>query len=490
MNEELIRLAADAIEKGADPGEVYARMVEMGAFPNAFAARMAVESHQDASRAELLERVADRGAVANVAGLAANAATFGLLDDVLELFGADEAAESFRTGVREAREADPTAAFITEAAAGSLVPAFGALRVTRGATPLARALARVGAASGGGAAAGGLFGFGEAEGELSTRLAAGTEGAVFGGLIGGLTGGALSAAGTASRRLGELGRRAFGGGRAQRVARELVERTGLPALPDDVRAIAERSDQLVQNVRARHFRPLERRFQRVETPEIAQVLREIREHPDALTVLRRVSREVAQGQRAPSFRELQELQQLLQDAGRPEAGTLTNAMTREIPGFAQANAAYRRVIGPREALEVGLGFRLDGRSRTPTIRGRAFRTNTALQLERTLQSIPPELQRPFLIGRLHREVQRLQTGNGGRTLRALLEMAPEAERLFSQFFPTPEAFAEFRRVLQTERSSERIAAAFRRYARPALVGGGLLTGAALEALGVTDFFGD
>jgi hypothetical protein len=452
-------------------------------YPNLFALRMAVESGEDKRQAEGLTRVADRGALANTAGMAAHAGTFGMLDNLMRALGQDEAAEGWNEAVSENREFAPGASLAAEAMGGSLLPLGAGASVVRNASRMVRVPAAMGAGLGAGIVGGGLFGAGDSDTEepktVREMLEASVPGAVTGGAIGLLTGGV---AGMAGERLSRVA-----GRRNARVARDLVENTGLEAAPRQVQEFAERTSADIAQVRANMYAPLEKRFKEVRGPEVARVVTEVMDNPDTRPFMSKM-REVQRG-KYPSFTELQDLERKLQKAGRPEAEALRDAMRTDIPGFEAADEAYAAAVAPRNAFEVGLGQKLDGSAGAPRLRGRVYKSDTANQLAGSLRRIPDEFREPFLTGVVHRDVTTLLSQDDPGMLKVWLqvpgakqsgwqaEFAPEAERILEQYFPSPDKYQAFRDILAKERSGAKIREAFHKLA----IAGALASGGAVGA---------
>lgn len=148
-------------------------------------------------------------------------------------------------------------------------------------------------------------------------------------------------------------------GRGDRIADELRTSSGLPKNYEESLAAAEEG---VKEVRRTHFGPLEEAHPRVDGPNVAAALKD----KTIAAVFKRVAPEHKKG--PPSFRQLQDLMMELRDdmtaaraAGRPNASAkagdrfekVIEAMRADIPGFDEAQAAYRAAAKTVDAHEMG-----------------------------------------------------------------------------------------------------------------------------------------
>lgn len=461
---ELLRYAQDALKQGATPEQVdeAIRGMTNGAVPNMRALAAAVESVRLKQESETAMRASEHGAVSNFFRMLAQGATFGLADEIVGALGGD--AEKSRQRVEDLRSAAPGASLASELAGGMLVPGAAA----RGGMAAGGALRAAGTGAAAGAAGGGLWGFGEGEGGFTQRMQNALPSAAAGAVTGGVLGPAVQGAARLIPRV-----RA---GAGARVARDLEQRTGISR---DINAAYRAAREGINDVRDRLYKPLQEEFRKIEHEGIANVIGEVRDLP--ASVRNALPKEVLKGERAPSFTEMQSLKQRLSGQrtaarrkGYPDlvekfdavAEHLDAAMKDAVPGYAEAGQKYAQALGQRRALELG----------------RKASNWSSAEIERALESLPPEAHNGFNQGRLFEIVRKLEKRDRGSVglLQDYLNAGPETRRVMRSLFPNEKNFEDFQKVLRTERSAERVASALKRLAVGAI---GVL---GLEKIGIID----
>lgn len=483
--EELLELAQRALAEGdysldeiAAQIDVRARALgfaispaEGGGLGQAFRNRQ--ESVELKREAEGLARVGARSPLANVAISAIDAGTFRLLDELLP--GAT--GERFRQAAEENIEFAPTAAGASGAMsllAPGLLAAKGtrltgqALRGAGGALQrgggrvlpaLGRQLARpaaTAAVAGAGISSGatGLMEFGRTEGTPGERLTAAREMAtdplVLG--MGAIGGPILGAAGSRAKRIL--------GPRGPRVASELRETTGLGRR--GLNAVREQADEGVAVAKA-GLDKVEAANPEIVSGRLETFLDDLRARPDVAGNLRRASIEVAEGRRFADVRDMRRLQaNLRRDKRFGDVDELDQILSDAVPGYKDANTAFRQSSTIREAIE--LGERGSGR----TFEGVKIKTNTKANLERALEALPAEAQDGFLEGLISRELQGLDRPLTGGSVKRLQNLSDnvQANGKLRGLFRDPAKAEEFIHALNTNVSAAKI--------KRLLVAGGVL----------------
>jgi len=392
-----------------------------------------------------------------------------------------EATAASRGRMERIREEHPVAAPVAEILGGLVVPGGTGLKVGKSVLRATGNRIAAGVAGGGvgGLLGGAVTGAGEADSDLSGRAAGaaigGGVGAVTGGLLGaggaaagrvieragGMMGSARAHAGaTLDRALGDAGIfnpdeiaarvRGLGPGsvvadlspnlgrearaaanqapglaaetgpirnlerraaaRGERIAGDLRGSSGLTRTYE---ASLEAAEQALDDARVTHYRPLEDAFPVVDGANVRAALADSRIAP----IVRQVAPDVAQGKRAPSFRELQDIMMDAKDnmtaaraAGRPNAsqkageafGLIEGAMKQDIPGFADAQDAYS--IASRRIAAHDLG------------RKAAMKAPSDIRAE--IAALPEEARDAFRQGMLDRFESQLRerTGGGGKAV--------------------------------------------------------------------------
>lgn len=472
---ELLRKARAALADGHSLREVNeAVAIESGGeFSSVAALAQAVENPEDQAIIERAERVGSGlgSGVENFLRVLGQGASYGMLDELLavgpkgllrmglgdRVGGAMEAAtpegqarmETQRQRMEDLREMHPVTTAATEMGGGLIGPSAGVGALRAIGSPLVRGAA---VGMGSGAVGGGLYGLGEAEGDLEERLPS----ALRSGGVGAAVGLPLGLLGAAA---GPLASRLFGRQAKQRGVRLASEIERTSGLSPSVQRFSDEVEREFDRIRRQMYKPLERQYQVVDNPIVLEALK----HPDILPSVRRVSREVAEGKRAPSFEELQAIRQQLrglQDkaygTGRKPAdpnnvkrygealGSLDEVMEDAIPGYAEAQAAYRRVVEIRGAFETGK------RMMRPSIR--------AEEVQMTLNELStPEAQEALRRGMFSYLERALRTREGPSTgvIKAILEAGPEMEGKLQKIFPDQVSFDEFMRVVKVEKNYDK-----------------------------------
>lgn len=260
--EQLLQFAQAAIQQGADPAAVNARLAEVsgGQFATVDALRQSLAPPEKPGIMDRLRQAVDPRAHADAAKSLVQGITLGGGDEMRAALRAipalmpggetpqaafGRALEGEQADMQRIREESPVASRVAEGV-GGLVPAAlpvgqGA-RAVRSGAGLLNATAR---GSGVGAVEGGLLSALSAEGSVGERVRAAGPGAGMGLVLGGV-GGAAPAVVNAARRRGT--------GRGERVGEALQETTGIRA---DLNASRDASKAEVQRVRREFYRPLE-----------------------------------------------------------------------------------------------------------------------------------------------------------------------------------------------------------------------------------------
>lgn len=341
--------------------------------------------------------------------------------------------------IQRIHQENPRAAPLVQAAGGLLpaaVPLAAGATAVRAGGGILNAAAR---GAGAGALEGGIFGALSADGGIQERAAASVAPAMFGAAAGGLLGVAPAAA-NAFRR-GEAGRGA-------RVAGAMQDAAGVKVNPN---ATIRESEDAVRAVRAQHYGPLEAAHSAIDDPAVIDILRSEGVRPHTSAIAREVARDTG---RPPSFEEAQKVLRRLRRLNGPEKkfaeeiASLDEAITNAVPGYADADAAFKAAVSPMQSMA----------------QGRKFWNKSASDIERAQSRLKGEDLKQFRHGRLVETVRRLQERDeeAGAVLGRMMDAGPETEGMLRTFFPTDDAYEEFRGVLQRERSAAKVAGAFQK----------------------------
>lgn len=463
--EELLRFARNARDRGWTDEQINARLAETETteFNSIDEARAALRSRgtarQDASAAPGPGPESDKSTFAGmdrVGRLAGEVFTLGAMDEgAATLRGAAEGAaalvpggrspgEAFRQGRRKEleasrerlREAQEGAGPGTKAlgfAAGLLGPSLP-IRAAAGASKAARF--GIPALKGGilGAAEGGAYGAMSADPDpdkpmsenLKERAGAalwpsilgGAGGAVAGPLLAGRA--ASKAKPTAGKRLGKAAREESGlSGRASRVTEDVAQRK--------------------KTIRREQFTPLEDIGQ-VESPAVQRALRA----DDVKPVVKDLFPDIAKGERAPTFLELQKVQKRLEglrdravrsgdsfelDRFGRASREVTDAMEEAVEGFPEARKAWAREAQRLRALEDA----------------RKTWTKTADDVEKAFRDLPddPQVRDAFKEGLAAEFVARLEKLSEPKAVLRQIENSPQLRGKLKVLFGSDDALKQF-----------------------------------------------
>lgn len=233
--------------------------------------------------------------------------------------------------------------------------------------------------------------------------------------------------------------------RGERLARDMRKTAGISESMEAGQKAARRA---VQEVREQHYLPLEEAFPQVPGENVQAAL----QRPRIREVARRTAKEVADGERPPSFTELQDIMMDLRDdvtaaraAGRPNASRraaqahdeIVSAMEADIPGFAEAQNAFRLASKRLEAYQDGFD---------------AW-AKSAREIRERMAELPPEAHDPFRAGLLQRWEEKLLTREGtAGSVNKILRAGPEAREQIRAAFGSDEAFRQFLRTRDLERT--------------------------------------
>lgn len=181
----------------------------------------------------------------------------------------------------------------------------------------------------------------------------------------------------------------------------------------------------------------------------------ILEDPDVAPHVRAVSKQVARGERPPTFEEIQRVRQRLRkgERAKPELGAaadeLTNALHDMDPRIARADAAWAELQDYERALEAG----------------RKLYTKSAATIERELRKYdraflgPADRTRADVMrdGMIYELARRLETSEpfDMKAFRNLFEAGPEMEAKWRAMFGD-QGYEHLRQVLHQEQSAETI----------------------------------
>jgi hypothetical protein len=474
--EALLAEAQAAIDAGANPEAVFAHARALGQAQGFNGDLGSIVKHRAdaadfAREAEVINRVEDRGSLLNTAGMLAQGVTAGLLPDFLNLIGAEDASERFRGFVEENRDVHPILSGISEASGAIALPGLGAARGTAAISKgLTRLGTRVGGTTGGllaapattaavlgagaGSAGGGLFGFTESVGEEpGERLRSTIEGATDPLAIG-LGAGVGPLVGFGGSRM----RRLFGS-KSRRVAGALEEATGVSS---DINAIRNHADLNIETAKA-GLDVVERRTPEIVSEELEEFLDNIRSRADVSPNLTRASREVAGGERFANVRDMRRLRDNLRSSGNhSEASLLDDILSKDVPGFAEANSEFSRAKNVREAIEIGQ------RGEGKTFSGERVQLDTGANFEKALEVIPAEAHEALKTGVLHRQLQNILGERAGSSVEVLKKLADDSgiDRRLRSMFTDPAIAEEFIQGVDKEISTDQL--------RKLLVRGGVL----------------
>lgn len=484
MDPDLLHIlhgASNSLQRGTPPETVDLNIRRMTGLAGMTELKLAVSAQGQSGQAEArdLAEVADRGPLVNTAGGVVHGASFGLVDELLNSLGMNQAGAAMKSGIEQNRQYAPGASMASEMGGALAGPGVAMLAPLKAGSTAAR----VGLMGATGAAEGALFGFGEAEGPMSERARA----AVGPAVLGGAAAGTLGVGGEVLRRVGPPIKRMFGQ-RAPRVAGEMMERADLGPGINPVKADIDRQLTEVQET---YFKPLDAQFEEVTDLPIMEFFRRMAEDPTTRGQMRSVlPSEIVETFRAGlddaasapipkfSFSNVQALRTRLRGdrAGRfdAEASELSGLMDEAFgENFRVGNREYARV--QRRADAVSLGERTDQNFGFGPYAEKLGPVNTAERLQHALQQMPPEVHQDFLTAHMHTNYIVPLNRGGASKLQELFRVipeggAPEIEAALRAYFPDDAAYQEFRQVLKTERSAQRIASAFKKLAPIALIG--------------------
>jgi len=458
--QELLAQAKAAVAAGADPAAVEARLRDQFGFESLAALEAAARGPGDIAdevdtEGAALRRLNARGgsAVGDFLRMAAQGASFGFADELAGLGAAvtpggkgyTEARDESRQRVEDLRGLNPGASLASELAGGVAVPGVGGLKAMEGAPALGK-LVNIGAVEGG------LLGAGESDGTALDRLA----GAGQGVAAGALTGGAFGILGTLGSKLSTYAR--IKAGRPERIIASLKRAAKVPR---GYREAVNAADQALKDVSQRVFRPLDEAHKVVTDPEVLSFVQRLAADPDKRSLVRAVSRKVANGDEAPSFSQVQEIRTRLRKRGlRDEVDELTSVMDDAFEGFSDANKEWANALRVREALD----------------KGRKSARKSADEIRLLTQGLPPEAQDAFREGMLHQIVSKLGRREDAATgqLREFLDAGPETRAALREIFPDQASYEQFMGILKVENRAERVHVALRRLAN---IGGAAALGA-------------
>ena len=411
-----------------------------------------------------LARTAEHGPVSDFLRMAGQGATFGFADELLApglegwgrmglgaLTGGpaglmrsaqdvwadptvqDRLAED-RQRVEDLRTVAPGASLMAEMAGAAAVPvgAGGSAIRARGLWPAMKTGARAGAV------AGGLFGLGEGE-TPQERVEGLATGAATGGALGGVVAAPTHMLAAGIRALP----RVFGN-RPERIGEDLRRLTGVER---SLYLAMRDTDQQLERVQERFYRQFDQKYPRIENKGITTVLND----PAARTQVRAVSREVANGERPPSFRELQAIRNRFKKSSNSDTQALADVLTQEmedaIPGLSEANTRWRHI----RVIE------------TMRRSGRRMFNSPADEIEHFTEQLAADEREAFREGLVLEFVRRVERSPNDKLpkgfVNTILYAGPETEALLRRGFPDDASFNEFMRVMRTERR----AAKFRQF---------------------------
>lgn len=208
--------------------------------------------------------------------------------------------------------------------------------------------------------------------------------------------------------------------RGQRMARALRDESGLTLSMDEGQEMAEAA---INKVRTDHYGPLEEAFPVVDGPNVSAALGE-RPTP-------------------PSFTELQDIMMDLRDdataataSGRPNASRraraayseLVEAMEQDIPGFADAQAAYHSASKVLEGYDSGF----------------SAWTKSAREISQAMEALPPEARDSFRVGLLQRWEEKLLSKEGSTgAVTSITNAGSEMDAQLRAVFPDEDSFLSF-----------------------------------------------
>jgi hypothetical protein len=223
--------------------------------------------------------------------------------------------------------------------------------------------------------------------------------------------------------------------RGDRLAASLRRAAGIGESYDDAYKAAEAARKRIST---EHYQPLEGRYPAVDDPEIARLMQE----PGIANILKRVAPEVYNGNRQPSFMELQEVRMILEDLWKGAKGRYPNrantyrtlhnefrdAMEEAMPGFAEAQKAYRAASERLRSFKSGYDMW----------------NKPAREQANALAELSPEAQEAFRIGLLTRWEEALLTREGGGAAAGrLMAAGDEMKAQLLQLFGGEEGLANF-----------------------------------------------
>jgi hypothetical protein len=262
--------------------------------------------------------------------------------------------------------------------------------------------------------------------------------------------------------------------RGERLAAQLRETSGIS---ESMQSGQEAARRAVQEVREQHYHPLERAFPEVDgeavqaalrDPRVARVAR--RTAPESMASEGAVRRVIEQGipedqarqmvpTKPPSFTELQDIMMDLRDevtaaraAGRPNASRraaealdlVMGAMEQDIPGFREAQSAFRLASKKLEAYDQGFG---------------AW-TRSAREIQEEMASLPPEAHDSFRAGLLQRWEEKLLTKEGTTgAVNSILQAGEDMRGQIRAAFGSEDGFRQFLQQRDVERVFRRTEAA-------------------------------
>lgn len=468
--DQLLAQAQRALAAGADSTAINERIASLtngrynslDALANRSQGRAVVNEDVQPATSTPLSRLSARGgsALGDFARMLAQGATFGFAD---ELAGAGaalvpggkgytEARDESRQRVADLRELNPGASAVANVA-GAVPAALLPLGAAQGAVRAGGGLmGAIGRGTAVGAAEGALLGAGEAEGSPMQRAGQAVPEAAAGAALGG-------AIGAAPAFLNAL--RRMRSGRGTRIAGALEESTGVSKSYKQAQAkLTEQKNKISETM----FQPLEDTGseaieEAVTNPD--SPLLDLLRSPDVEKEVRAISREVADGKRAPTFREIQRLRQRMQrinkqpDARLVEQVDELDAILRDVvPGYSEANDAWRLVEAQDRALDAG---RKAGKSRTLS----------ADDIELQQAGLSPEELTNYRRGQVHEVARRVlrRESDAMSMMRDIVDAGPEMERVLRSMFPDDATFQGFMQTIRKEQSADAVASAVSKYGK-------------------------
>jgi hypothetical protein len=298
-----------------------------------------------------------------------------------------------------------------------------------------------------GALGGGAMALDDAEGSLPERVSNASGNMIGGAVVGGLTG-------AAGAKLADVIPRLFGSPN-QRVAKQLVEKTGLPA---DIRPVRAAASKGVRDVREQFYKPLEQAFPQIDDADVLRVVTD----PDVARLLPSslrsavgtpgaVSVPIGYGDIAGKGKLLDKMRKAAKtdQAMATRLEEMEAALTKAIPGHDQANNAYAAAMSVKRAIDEG--------AKTKGLE------KSAVLIEEALAAVPDHAKDDFRAQQMHEILRRIteRDEDASRLLKRMMDAGSSTREQLAPLFKDVGKLDEFIDILRKERNAAKLASALK-----------------------------